>query len=110
MSEISGAQMLSQLRAMAAAAAGENGGVNPPAQGGPGQVNFSEMLVKAVDHVNTSQQEVSQLREAFQTGTGEVDISQVMIASQKAGIEFQLLMQTRNHMISAYKEIMGMQI
>ncbi len=106
MSEISAAQMLAQLRSMATAAgngAAEMNGAQDP-------VRFSELLVKAVDHVNQSQQQVSELREAFQTGSQDVDISQVMIASQKANVEFQLMMQARNRLISAYQDIMSMQI
>lgn len=107
MSEISAAQMLSQLNSMAAAAAGngaaaQNGATDP--------VKFSELLLKAVDHVNGSQQQVSELREAFQAGSENIDISQVMIASQKANVEFQLMMQVRNRLISAYQDIMSMQI
>lgn len=108
MSEINGVQLLSQLKAMAAAAAGPDNSVANA--GAAGQVNFSELLLKAVDHVNASQQEVSQLRQAFQTGNNDVDITQVMIASQKASVEFQMMMQARNRLISAYQEIMSMQI
>ncbi len=106
MSEINAAQMLSQLRSMAGAAG--NGAAEMNGAGDP--VRFSELLVKAVDHVNTSQQEVRQLREAFQAGGEDVDLSRVMIASQKASVEFQLMMQARNRLISAYQDIMSMQI
>lgn len=106
MSEISAAPMLAQLKSMAAAAG--NGAAEVQAAQDP--VRFSEVLLKAVDHVNQSQQQVRELREAFQLGSDKVDISQVMIASQKANVEFQLMMQARNRLISAYQDIMGMQI
>ncbi len=106
MSEISAAQLLSQLNSMAAAA-----GNGAPGQNGvQDQVKFSELLLKAVDHVNGSQQHVRELREGFQRGGENIDISQVMIASQKANVEFQLMMQARNRLISAYQDIMSMQI
>lgn len=105
MSEIGATQMISQLRAMAAAAG--SGEASLPA--GVDQVKFSELLMKAVDHVNESQQTVRGLREDFQQG-GRVDLAEVMVASQKANIEFQLLMQVRNKFINAYQEIMSMQI
>jgi flagellar hook-basal body complex protein FliE len=38
------------------------------------------------------------------------DIHNVMIATQKAGIGFQLLMQVRNKVVGAYEQIMRMQI
>lgn len=106
MSEISAVQLLSQLKSMAAAAG--NGG--EAMQGAPDPVKFSELLLKAVDHVNESQSQAKELRETFQYGSEKVDISQVMIASQKANVEFQLMMQARNRLISAYQDIMSMQI
>lgn len=106
MSEINSAQLIAQLRSMASAA----GNGQAPLPEGVDQVKFSELLMKAVDHVNTSQQDVSAMREEFQSGTGRVDLAEVMVASQKAGIEFQLLMQVRNRVVEAYREIMSMQI
>ncbi len=105
MSEIGSAQLLSQLRSMAAAAG--SGQAELPA--GVDRVKFSELLMQAVDHVNESQQTVSTMRTEFQQG-GQVDLAEIMIASQKSSIEFQLLMQVRNRFINAYQEIMSMQI
>lgn len=106
MNEINSTQHLLQLQSMAAGAA--NGG--SVAGGGGDPVKFSELLLDAVDHVNNSMQEVTSLKESFQYGSEEVDLSQVMIASQKANVEFELMMQARNRLISAYQEIMRMQI
>ena len=38
------------------------------------------------------------------------DVSEVVIASEKAGIATQLTMQVRNRAIEAYQEIMRMQV
>lgn len=105
MSEIGAVQLLSQLRSMAAAA----GSGEAALPDGVDRVKFAELLMKAVDHVNESQQTVRSMREEFQQG-GRIDLAEVMIASQKSSIEFQLLMQVRNKFISAYQEIMSMQI
>lgn len=105
MSEIGSAQLISQLRSMAAAAG--SGQADLPE--GVDRVKFSELLMQAVDHVNESQQTVRGMREEFQQG-GRVDLAEIMIASQKSTIEFQLLMQVRNRFINAYQEIMSMQI
>lgn len=43
--------------------------------------------------------------------TGEVeDISQVIIAAQKADLALQLTLQVRNRAVSAYQELMRMQV
>ena len=41
---------------------------------------------------------------------GKVDIHQAMIAMEKAGISFSLLHQVRNKLITAYEEVMRMQL
>lgn len=105
MSEIGSAQLLSQLRSMASAA----GAGQAPLPEGVDQVRFSELLMQAVDHVNGSQQTVSQMREEFQLG-GRVDLAEIMVASQKSSLEFQMLLQVRNKFINAYQEVMNMQI
>ncbi|MCC6301891.1 MAG: flagellar hook-basal body complex protein FliE [Gammaproteobacteria bacterium] len=106
MTDINPTQLISQLRSMAAAAGG------PPAEGGAGAagVDFSDVLSRAINGVNDSQQESTALKEAFQRGDEGIDVSRVMIASQKASIEFQLMMQVRNRLVSAYQDIMNMQI
>lgn len=68
MSEIGSAQLLSQLRSMASAA----GAGQAPLPEGVDQVRFSELLMQAVDHVNGSQQTVSQMREEFQLGGASI--------------------------------------
>lgn len=107
MTDINASQLIGQLRSMAAAAAG-----TPPAAAGAAAppVNFSDLLARAVDGVNESQQQSAALKEAFQRGDAGIDISRVMIASQKASIEFQLMMQVRNRLVNAYQDIMNMQI
>lgn len=107
MTDINASQLLTQLRSMASAAAGAPA---PAEAGAGGAVNFSELLAKAVDNVNDSQQQATALKESFQRGDEGIDISRVMIASQKAGIEFQLMMQVRNRLVNAYQDIMNMQI
>ncbi len=43
--------------------------------------------------------------------TGEVeDAHDVMVAVEKAGISFELMMEIRNKMIEGYNEIMRMQV
>jgi len=41
---------------------------------------------------------------------GKTDIPTAMIAMEKSGISFLLMMAVRNKMISAYEEVMRMQI
>ncbi|MES2819747.1 MAG: flagellar hook-basal body complex protein FliE [Pseudomonadota bacterium] len=76
----------------------------------PGAPSFSEMLGQAVGKVNETQQASNQLATAFEMGTGGIDLSDVMIASQKASVSFQAMTQVRNKLVQAYQDIMQMPV
>lgn len=72
--------------------------------------DFSEMLKAAIDKVNETQKTASALRESYEMGDPDVDITQVMIASQKSTVAFEAMSQVRNKLVSAYQEIMRMPV
>jgi len=74
-----------------------------------GDQGFGDLLKKAVESVNTMQHEAGRLEDAVATGEN-VNIHQAVIAGEKAGLSFQLLIQVRNKMIGAYQEVMRMQV
>jgi flagellar hook-basal body complex protein FliE len=55
------------------------------------------------------QHEAGRLEEAVANGQN-ANIHQAVIAGEKAGLSFKLLMQVRNKMVEAYQEIMRMQV
>lgn len=73
-------------------------------------VEFGKALKQQLEELNQSQQKASQLGERFSLGDESVNLSDVMIASQKANIELQTAVQVRNKLVSAYHDIMNMQI
>lgn len=75
-----------------------------------GAPSFSEMLGQAVNKVNETQQASNQLATAFEMGQGGVDLTDVMIASQKASVSFQAMTQVRNKLVQAYQDIMQMPV
>ncbi|QLF95094.1 flagellar hook-basal body complex protein FliE [Pseudomonas sp. ABC1] len=72
--------------------------------------SFSELLGQAVNKVHETQQASNQLASAFEMGQGGVDLTDVMIASQKASVSFQALTQVRNKVVQAYQDIMQMPV
>ncbi|MGH8462999.1 MAG: flagellar hook-basal body complex protein FliE [Pseudomonas sp.] len=82
--------------------------VNAPAAGEPG--GFADLLRQAVDSVNATQVQASELQTAYQLGEGNVDITQVMIQMQKASVSFEAMTQVRNRLVSAYQDIMNMPV
>ena len=74
------------------------------------KVNFSDALKASLDQVNQMQAKAETLGKNFAMGDDSVSLSDVMIAGQKANISFQATVQVRNKLVSAYQDIMNMQI
>ncbi len=71
-------------------------------------MNFGDVLksaVHSVDQVNDNA--ASQVSNLLQGGNS--DVNSVMIAVEKADVSFQLMMQVRNKIVSAYQDIEKMQ-
>jgi len=92
----------STLHANATAAAGNASGV----QGS----KFADLLKGGLNAVNQTQARADDLATAFQRGTPGVELADVMIEMQKANVSFRAATEVRNRMVSAYQEIMNMQI
>lgn len=71
---------------------------------------FSSMLTRSIEQVNASQQTSAQLSAAFERGEPDVDLATVMIAGQKARVSFEAMVQVRNRLVEAYREIQNMPI
>ena len=71
---------------------------------------FSEVFTQAIDKVNETQKASTKLATAYEQGDPTVDITQVMVASQKASVSFQAMVQVRNKLVDAYRDIMNMPI
>ncbi len=72
--------------------------------------SFSELLESSVERVNDMQVSAAQAAEAFETGSTEATIPEVMIALQKANLSFQAMTEVRNRLVTAYQDIMNMPI
>ncbi len=70
--------------------------------------NFTALLKTAVESVNALQKESGALKKSFELGDPNVDLPQVMVASQKAGLAFQTMLKVRNDLVQAYKDVMSM--
>ncbi len=70
---------------------------------------FGEILSHALNDVNKLQLNAQQTSVDLAAGKVQ-DISEAVIATEKATIALQLTMQVRNKVVDAYQEIMRMQI
>lgn len=75
-----------------------------------GASGFADALGKALSSVNNSQNVAETTAQRFQLNDPDVTLEESMIAMQTANISFQSLVQVRNKLLSAYHEIMNMQI
>ena len=101
--------LLLQMRAMAARAQG----VEMPVASIPSAAKsdgFGTMLKSALDQVNSMQMRATEMSTALETGATDADVSEVMLAIQKASLGFQAVTQVRNKFVAAYQEIMNMQV
>ena len=71
--------------------------------------SFGQFLIESLKATNDLQLHSDAMNAALAAGRVE-DISQVMVASQKAEIALQLTLNLRNRAVSAYQEIMRMQV
>ena len=75
----------------------------PPTEG------FGERINNAIDQVAAAQNKTAGLVKAFEMGM-ENDISKVMVNQQVSSLGFQLTLNVRNKVLSAYKDIMNMPV
>ncbi|MGB3212377.1 MAG: flagellar hook-basal body complex protein FliE [Desulforhopalus sp.] len=70
---------------------------------------FGDMLTSMMSKVNASQISGDQAIEKLQTGEA-THLHEVMIAVEEADVSLRMLVQMRNKALTAYEEIMRMQI
>ncbi|KQX96738.1 flagellar hook-basal body protein FliE [Massilia sp. Root133] len=115
--------MMAQLKSAAqkpagpaspAEALGGLGGIGklgaPDAAESSTKVSFSDALKASLQNVSNSQIQADEMGKKFAAGDDSVSLSDTMIAMQKASINFQATVQVRNKLVSAYHDIMNMQV
>ena len=102
--------MIAQLKAAATKPTGE--AMAPAGIGGApaAKVSFSDALKSSLEQVSSSQMKSEEMGKSFAAGDDKVSLSDVMISMQKASIGFQATVQVRNKLVSAYQEMMNMQV
>lgn len=92
-------------------------GVHSIAEKTPGVANstaqetggFMDSLKAAIGKANDVQLQATQAVDALMTGQTQ-DLHRTMVALQQADVSFQLMMQIRNKLVTAYEEIQHMQV
>src|SRR5580692_2200315 len=95
--------MIPPISGTPAAVTGGNESFAAPAETSSGSDFLSE-LHNAVDQVNQLQSDASTKVSSMLSGDGQ-DIHSTMIAVQKADLAFEMMVEMRNKIVSAYQEI-----
>lgn len=99
--------VLQQMRQLASEAGGPAQGAQESGTQGP---DFGQMLKSTIDQVNETQQAAGNLADAFSRGDENVELTEVMLALQKADVSFKAMSEVRTKLVEAYQQIMRMQI
>lgn len=72
--------------------------------------SFIDVFQKKLDEVNDSQVNAEITTKNFIDGDDNIDIHQVMLASEEAKMSLQLAIQVRNKLVEGYQELNRMQL
>lgn len=96
---------LGLIRSTPAAGVQPRAGAAAPADG----QSFHNVLMDNIQQVNKLQQDAERAIEDLVAGRRD-DVTNVMIAKNKADLAFQMLIQVRGKMVAAYEEIKQMRV
>lgn len=82
----------------------------PAAAGAPEGGSFRTAMTDALKSVSAAQAESTRLQRAVAADDPRVSLEETMIAMQRSQLGFQVTVQVRNRLVSAYTEIMNMQV
>ena len=71
--------------------------------------SFQDVFSSAIQNVETARANADQAAENFIAG-GNQELHSTILAAQNAELDFEMFMQVRNKVVSAYEEIMKMQL
>jgi flagellar hook-basal body complex protein FliE len=83
-----------------------------PAMQAPGEAakpSFQDVFSAAVQNVEAARANADRATETFIAG-GDQELHSTILSAQNAELDFEMFMQVRNKVVSAYEEIMKMQL
>lgn len=102
-------QLMNQMQSLQTQA--QSGVTNPTevVQGvnNPDALGFGDMLKGSIEEVNSQMVKSGAMKEAFTKGDPDVSLTEVMVQAQKASVSFQAMLQVRNKLVEAYKDVIN---
>ena len=106
MNDINTQHLLEQIRSLSSELRAEPAPVDRVGESS----GFGDLLKSTIDSVSDMQQEASELRRAYEAEDPGTDLTEVMIAAQKASLSFRAMSEVRNKLVTAYQDIMNMPV
>jgi flagellar hook-basal body complex protein FliE len=103
-------QVLAEMRALQARAAGAAGAPALTPDASAPAADFGRLLKDSMDKVASMQNQATALAQAYEGGDKRVDLTQVMLEVQKAGLAFRAMTEVRNKLLDAYTQVMNMSV
>ncbi|HTY93964.1 MAG TPA: flagellar hook-basal body complex protein FliE [Steroidobacteraceae bacterium] len=120
MSQLQIDQVLSQIRSLAAqtqapalrpaSLTGDAAAASGTAAVPGGENSFATLLRSGLEQANRAELRANDLADKFERGVPGVDLPTVMLEANKANIGLRAVTEVRNRLISAYTDIMNMQM
>jgi flagellar hook-basal body complex protein FliE len=99
-------EVLSEMRALQARVSGVPSETASTAQ----PSDFAALLKNSMDQISTMQNEATAMSTAYEAGDKSVDLTNVMLQVQKAGLAFRAMTEVRNKLLDAYSQVMNMSV
>ena len=80
-----------------------------PVEAAKPKESFQHVLSKLVNEVDELQKSAEQSVESFAAGK-ITNVHEVMVAMEKADLSFKFIMEARNKLVEAYRDVMRMQV
>lgn len=99
--------LLQQMQAATAQAGNTSANQSAAA---PGQPSFAEALTDSIDRIDALKTDAMNAGKAYESGAPGVGLNDVMVDMAKADVATNMGIQVRNRVVSAYRDIMNMQV
>jgi flagellar hook-basal body complex protein FliE len=99
-------QVLVEMRSLQARV---SGAPEAPAAGAQPS-DFANLMKSAVDQIATMQNQANAMADAYESGDKSIDLTKVMLETQKAGLAFRAMNEVRSKLTDAYTQVMNMSV
>ena len=103
-------QVLAEMRSLQARVSGATEAPAAAPAAGAQPADFANLMKGAVDQIATMQNQANAMADAYESGDKSIDLTKVMLETQKAGLAFRAMNEVRSKLTDAYTQVMNMSV